>query len=153
VNYLGRPAQNGEEQFWVSLLLQGQTEESVLSQILAGPEFYVHAQTLGLSGDADHQFAGALYLLLLNRTGSSADVDGWAGVLPALGRQGVALGLLTSHEFRTDDFEGYYNALLHRPSNPGNLDPNGLHGWVFSNLDVGAVRTGFEASPEFLTNG
>ena len=28
---------------------------------------------------------------------------------------------LTGTEFRSDQFEGYYNALLHRPSDPGGL--------------------------------
>ena len=51
-------------------------------------------------------------------------------------------------EFRTDQFEGYYNALLHRPDDAG-----GVAGWVFSNLDRAAVRIEFEASPEFFTNG
>ena len=65
----------------------------------------------------------------------------------------MARNFLNSQEFRTDDFEGYYNALLHRPSNPDNTDPNGLNGWVISSLDVSSVRIDFEASPEFFSNG
>ena len=38
-------------------------------------------------------------------------------------------------------------ALLHRPS-----DSSGLNGWASCNLDV-TGRVGFEATPEFLTNG
>jgi hypothetical protein len=73
-----------------------------------------------------------------------------------MGRQGVALGFLagpSATEFRTDQFEGYYNALLHRPDNPDGLDPNGLNNWVMSNLDIEAVRIAFESTPEFFANG
>ena len=45
VTFLGRQAQGGEEQGWVNLLQQGQTEEQVLSMILASQEFYTRAQT------------------------------------------------------------------------------------------------------------
>jgi hypothetical protein len=60
----------------------------------------------------------------------------------------VALGFLGSQEFRTDQFEGYYDALLHRPSDPG-----GLSAWVNSGLDEFHVRVAFESSPEFFSNG
>ena len=148
LNYLGRQAQGGEELGWVNLLRQGQTEEVVLSGILASPEFYARAQTLIGAGTADQRYVQALYLALFNRPGESAGVTGWLNGLPALGRQGVAQGFLTSPEFRTDDFEGFYNALLHRPD-----DAAGLNGWVFSNLNLDAVRLAFEASPEFFVNG
>jgi FG-GAP-like repeat/Domain of unknown function (DUF4214)/FG-GAP repeat len=148
VAFLGRPAGGGEEQGWVNALLAGRTEEAVLSQILGSTEFYARAQTLISAGSADERYVQALYLLLLNRTGESAGAAAWLGALPQLGRPGVALGFLQSPEFRTDHFEGYYNALLHRPA-----DAAGLNGWVFSNLDIGAVRIGFESSPEFFLNG
>ena len=60
----------------------------------------------------------------------------------------MALGFLHAPEFRADMFEGYYNALLHRPDDPGGLDY-----WVFSGLDLSTVRQGFEASAEFFANG
>jgi hypothetical protein len=149
--YLGRQAVGGEEQGWVNLLLAGQTEEQVLSKLLSDPvrhEFYDRAKTLGLPGDADHQYVGAIFNVLLNRTGSTSEVATWVNALPSLGRQGVALGILKTPEFRTYQFEGYYNALLHRPD-----DPQFLSEWVMSNLDIGAVRIGFESGPEFFTNG
>ena len=89
--------------------------------------------------------------MLLDRTGEPTGVANWLGGLPSLGRQGVALGFLTGatgQEFRNDQFEGYYNALLHRPD-----DPKGLNGWVFTNLDIASVRVSFESLPEFFTNG
>jgi hypothetical protein len=148
VAFLGRQAGAGEEQGWVSQLLAGAREEQVLSQILASPEFYARAQTLISLGSADDRFVQALYLVLLNRTASSAEQLAWLSLLPSTGRQGAAQGFLTSGEFRTDQFEGYYNALLHRPD-----DQPGLNNWVFSNFDVASVRIGFESGSEFFANG
>jgi hypothetical protein len=148
ITFLGRQAQGGEEQVWVNMLLAGQTEEQVLSQILGSAEFFNRAQTLGFGDTPNGNYVRALYQLLLNRTASAGEVAGWVNAMPQIGRQGAALGFLHSQEFRTDDFEGYYNALLHRPS-----DAAELNGWVMSNLDGGSVRIGFETSPEFFTNG
>jgi hypothetical protein len=146
--YLGRPADGTEKLGWVGLLQAGQSEEQVLSQILGSAEFYDRAQSMGLACTADQNYVQALYQVLLGRTAGDAEVAGWVNTLPQLGTHGVALAMLHSQEFRTDQFEGYYNALLHRPD-----DPAGLNNWVMSNLDMHSVRIGFEASPEFFTNG
>jgi hypothetical protein len=146
--YLGRPAAGGEELGWVGLLFQGQSEEQVLSQILASPEFYNRAQTLGHFGSADQNYVQALYRVLLGRTASDAEAASWVVTLPQQGRQGVALGFLTSVEYRTDLVQSYYNVLLHRPP-----DAPGLAFWVGIGEDGLDTRIGFEASPEFFTNG
>jgi hypothetical protein len=145
--FLGRQAQGGEEQGWVNLLLAGQTEEQVLSGILGGPEFFNHAQTLVGTGTPSQRFVQALYQLLLNRTGGTGEVSGWVSVLPGLSDQGVALVFLGTPEFRTNLIEAYYNALLHRPSDPG------LRGWLSSGLDATSIRVGFESGSEFFANG
>jgi hypothetical protein len=146
--YLGRTAQGGEEQGWVSLLLQGATEEHVLSGILGSDELFDRAQTLGGPATPDERFVQALYQLALGRPGSAAEVAGWVNVLPQLGRPGVALGFLASAEYRAVLFTAYYQGLLHRPP-----DADGLSGWVDSALDASGVRVGFEASPEFFAVG
>jgi hypothetical protein len=146
--YLGRPANGTEELGWVSLLQAGQSEEQVLGQFLGSTEFYNRAQTMGLAGTADQNYVQALYQVLLGRTAGDAEVAGWVNALPQLGTQGVALGFLQSQEYRTDQVEGYYTTLLHRPA-----DPAGLNNWVMSNLDMYTARLGFEASPEFFANG
>jgi hypothetical protein len=150
LSYLGRAASNGEELGWVNMLQQGQSGEQVLSDILGGPEFFNRAQTLFSTGTPQQNYVQALYQLLLGRTGGSDEVAGWVNQLNAqtLTPQGVALAFQQAPEFRTDLTEAYYNALLHRPD-----DPMGLNGWVFSNLDAASIRLGFEASPEFYTNG
>src|SRR5262249_4002634 len=66
--FLGRPAQGGEEQGWVNALLAGRPEEQVLSGILASPELYARAQTMGFGDTADGNYVRALYRLLLGRT-------------------------------------------------------------------------------------
>ncbi len=149
--FLGRPASRDEELGWASALRQGQTEETVLSGILAEPvhhEFYDRAQTLASGSTADQRYVQALYQVLLHRTGTDSEVAAWVTGLSWLGRQGVAQGFLTSIEFRTDLFEHYYNSLLHRHS-----EEPGLHGWVFSTLDASTVRADFEITPEFFGNG
>ena len=108
----------------------------------------MHAQTLVASGTADERFVQALYMLLLNRSGAASEVSGWVNNLPAQGRPGVAMAILSSSEFRTYQFEGYYNALLHRPD-----DMTGLGGWVSSGLDIATVRIDFESGDEFFSNG
>jgi CSLREA domain-containing protein len=146
--YLGRKAQNGEEQGWVKLLQQGQTEEQVLSAILGSPEFFSHAQALIVSGTPQERFVGALYQLLLHRTASTSEVAAWVNLFPQLGQQGVALGFLTSTEFRIALITSYYSTLLHRGP-----DVDGLVFWAVSGLDVDTVRLGIESSAEFFANG
>jgi hypothetical protein len=148
VAFLGRQADGTEEQGWVNALA-GQTEEQVLSGILASPEFSARAQAMGLGDTPEGNYVRALYQVLLDRTASSSEVAAWVGGLDSgLSRQAAALAFLHSQEFRTDAFEGYYDALLHRPG-----DAAGLAGWVASGQDPHAVRVGFEASAEFFTNG
>jgi hypothetical protein len=147
VAFLRRHAQRGEEQFWVNLLLAGSSEEAVLGGILASAEFSARAQALVPSGTADQRYIQALYQRLLSRTGEDQGVRYWSQVLAQQGRQAVALGILQSAEFRTDQFEGYYNALLQRPD-----DRAGLAFWVSSGLDLNGVRRGFQSSPEYITN-
>jgi len=148
VSFLGRQATNAEELGWVNALLAGQSEETVLSGILASTEFYNRAQALSFTGSMDQRYIDALYILLLGRNPGDAETAGWVSVLPQLGGQGVALDFLDSTEFRTDAFEGYYEALLHRPA-----DATGLNDWLASPLDLAAVRQEFESSPEFYQNG
>jgi hypothetical protein len=72
----------------------------------------------GGSGTADQRFVGALYELLLSRAGDPAGLAAAAANLPPLGARGVARSFLTGQEFRTDQFEGYYDGLLNRPPTP-----------------------------------
>jgi uncharacterized delta-60 repeat protein len=148
--FLGRNAAPGEEMGWVNFLLNGATEEQALSLFLAGGEFYQRAQTLVSSGTPDERYAQALYMLLLDRTGSAQEVAGQVSALPAAGLTGVALGFLQSVEFRADLVTAYYTVLLHRPADMGSLSA-----WATSGLDATSMQVGIESVPpfEFNSNG
>jgi hypothetical protein len=146
--YLGRAAVGTEEQGWVKLMMNGETDEQITAAILASPEFYVRAQTLVSSGTPDERFVQALYLTLLNRTASSSEVSNWVSQLPTIGRFGVALGFLESNEFRTGAVTSFYSTMLQRSP-----DTAGLAVWVNSGKDLEHIRLGFEGSAEFFTNG
>jgi hypothetical protein len=118
----------------------------VLGDFLASPEFYSRAQSLIGTGSADERFVRSLYQVVLGRTAADWEAAYWLDRLPQLGAAGVAQGFLRSEEYRTDLAESCYNVLLHRPADAG------LDYWVFSDLDMTAMRVGFEASPEFFAN-
>ena len=118
----------------MNLLQQGQTEEQVLSGLAGQHRIPQSRSDDDYVGDGAAALCPVLYGVLLDRTGSDADVAGWINALPTLGQSGVAMRILSSTEFRTDQFEGYYNALWHRPD-----DQPGLSDWVFSNLDMKSV--------------
>jgi hypothetical protein len=132
----------------VGQLQAGQSEEQVLSQILGSTEFYNRAQSSSSGQSQDQNYVQALYQVLLGRTPTGAEVDGWVAHLAGMGRQGVALAILRSRETRSDLFEGYYNALLHRPD-----DPAGLAGWLGGGVDAHTARLLFESGSEFFANG
>jgi hypothetical protein len=146
--YLGRTAVNGEELGWANLMVNGMVPEQVLSLILGSQEYFNRAPTLpGIGGaPSDAAFATALYVQLLNRVPTPAEVDNWVGMVSRIGRAGVALAFLTSPEYRTDIVQSYYTMILRRSTLPG---PAEVAGWVNSNLDLIAIRIGFEASVEF----
>jgi CSLREA domain-containing protein len=146
--FLGRQAASSEVVGWVKLLQAGQSEEQVLRQILGDPghEFYDRAQTLGFGGTADQNYVQGLYQGLLNRRASSSELDNGVAALQTMGRQGLALALLDSEEFRGDQFAGYFATLLHRPAD------GSLANWVASGLDAHGVRVAFESGMEFYSN-
>jgi hypothetical protein len=145
--YLGRSAVHGEEQGWVRLMLNGETEEQITAAILASPEFFEHAQTLVSSGTPNERFVQALYQTILNRAASDSEVASWVSQLPTIGRFGVALGFLESNEFRTGAVDSFYSTLLQRAA-----DAAGLTAWVQSGKDLEHIRQGFEGSAEFFAD-
>jgi hypothetical protein len=132
----------------VKHLLAGQSEEQVLSEILGSQEFYDHAGALAGGKGTDATFVQALYELLLDRAASGDEVASQAGDVVRFGRQATARGILSSPEYRTRQFEGDYDTLLHRQSDRSALDV-----LVFSDLDLYSGRLVFETSPEFFLRG
>jgi hypothetical protein len=150
VQLLGRSAAGGEEQFWVTSLEHGATQEQVITGMLASAEFATHANTLigGINPNAN--FVQALYQVLLNRTGSASDVNGWVNALPAVGNAGVASAFRSSMEFRTDVVTGLYTSLLDRTTAPSAAE---VAGWVNSSLDILSIDVAFASSREYFQNG
>jgi uncharacterized protein YkwD len=140
LTYLGRPALNGEEQGWVSALLRGVPEETVLATILGSDEFFIR------TGTGNQPYIQALYSRLLQRTASSGEVGGWLSALPQAGRSGIALAFLRSAEYRGDTVVGYYTNLLRRTTAPSAAE---VSSWVYDGFDLLTIREAFEASQEF----
>lgn len=146
--YLGRPANNGEEQGWVNALVAGATEEATLAAILGSPEFLLRASSLNDTGASEERFLRTLYRVLLNRVGSDAEIAGWLSAVSRFGRAAVAGAFLHSQEYRFGVVTGLYAALLHRPA-----DASALQTWATSNVDLTRLRIAFQASDEFNRNG
>jgi hypothetical protein len=147
--YLGRAANGGEEQGFVSALVAGASEATVLSELLGSSEFFARAQTLASGGTPQQNFVHALYLTLLDRTPSSAEVASQAaGLTAGQTPTAVALSFLQSREFRSDLVQLYYSTLLHRTAAPGEINY-----WVnYSQLDSYGIRIAIESSPEFYAD-
>jgi hypothetical protein len=102
------------------------------------------------SGTAEQRYVQALYSLLLQRTASAGEIDGWVAAATSAGRAGVALAFLRSAEYRTDVVWAYYADLLHRTTSPSAAEATP---WVDSGGDLTAFRTSFLESAEFTLNG
>jgi hypothetical protein len=149
--FLGRTPQGGEQNGFVSELAAGATEEQVIAQIVSSNEFANRANALVGGANADTNFVQALYLLVLNRTGGTAEVDGWVSLLPSIGRSGVAAALLASTEARGDAIALLYGSgLLDRSLAPSAAEVNG---WVNSGLDLLTIQTQFASTTEYLADG
>jgi hypothetical protein len=141
----------------VQTLQNGGTIEQIIINLVTSREF---ANDIG----SDAGFVESLYVGLLGRIASNAEVAGWLGLLPQLGRAQVANAILTSGEFRGDVVTQLYGAipapavsvlsllppLLHRAVPPSASEVNG---WVSLNLDALTLETDFASGTEFFLNG
>lgn len=144
--FLGRAAVNGEEGFWVKKLMDGETEEEVLSKIMGSAEFVERCpELIGADEASDETFVRSLYKVLLGRGATDAEVDGWVNLKAVLGNDGIAKGFLTSMEFRSKAVFTFYDRLLDRDA-----DQAGMNFWVSASMDLAKVRRGFESSDEFF---
>jgi hypothetical protein len=132
---LGRLPADGEEQGWVDLLLSGKTEEEVLSGFLGTAEFAARADTLAAAGTSDERFVQAAYRLLLLREPTDAELAGWLGALPSLGRTGVASFLLRSVEYRGLQITSFHAEVAGRPATEAEVAD-----WAASPFDLLTIR-------------
>lgn len=147
--YLGRAASGGEEQGLVTALTQGFTEEQVIAAILGSDEYFQRTPLIaGFAGQPTNAtFITALYIQILGRRPAPAEVTAWEQVLPNVLRGGVALGFLSSAEFRGNNVAQFYRELLDRPTPPTAAETNS---WVFSGIDLTSMRVLFKSSPEYF---
>jgi hypothetical protein len=163
LDLLGRPSDPSGRSGFVGLLHNGGSVEQVINVMTSSPEY---AQRFA----ADAVFAQALYMELLGRPGSNAEVAGWVKLLetPAamggLTRSMVVSGFLASGEFRGDvvrqlygvptvgghGVAGLFPNLLHRVAAPSAAEVNG---WVNSGMDLLTVEASIAGSGEFFTGG
>jgi hypothetical protein len=120
VHYLKRSADTIGLQGWTNLLAGGGTIEQVIQGLVSSPEYFA------LQGNSNSGFVKGLYQDILGRTAppSPSDVQGWVNALSGATRARVAMGFLTSQEYRINLVDSYYTQFLHR------TDPSGAAGWA-----------------------
>ncbi len=147
-NFLGRNAAPSEAQVFVGVQSAGISEEQTLTIILGSSEYYLHApQVPGVGGGLlpNQAFVKALYLQLLNRTPSMAEITFWESQLALIGRGTLALQFMSSAEFRASAIRTFYASLLQRSGAPSQAE---VDAWVNSGQGLWAVERAFESAYE-----
>jgi hypothetical protein len=139
LTYLGRTTDAASLAGWVGAIQNGMPLEQVQSGILSSPEFLSRVNT---------DYVQALYLNVLHRTGSGADLASWHALVPQLGLQGVAAGFTGSQEHRAAVAGDYFRDLLHREPGAG-----GAEAWAAQPIDLLGIEVGILSSSEFYMNG
>jgi hypothetical protein len=153
--YLGRAAVGGEELFWANLIVQGMAEEVVLAGILSSDGYLaITPRILGLPAGTPPSpatYIQALYLQLLGRAASAADVNFWLPVFQTQGRFAVSFSIVSSVEHRAREVVSYYSTILNRP-NPAPAD---VLFWANSGVDLGTIRKFFRSTAQsyFIITG
>jgi len=163
---LGREPANAEITGWASILTHGATEEFIITNIMASPEFALHAQVIATRPETlNSEFVQALYALLLGRQASTNEVNVWIGPLTMAGRASVITSFLNSAEFRSYTVDSlYFTDPIFPPSSIFDTLPNMLHrptaptvgevnGWVGTPFDILTLEAVFASTPEFYDMG
>jgi hypothetical protein len=141
LRFLGRADNGTEELGWVKALQTGaMTLEQVEAGFIASPEYQGHINT---------DYVQSLYLNILHRTGSAAELAYWNGQLPRLGLAGVAAAFTGSFENRVNTATEYYQELLGRTPQPGEAASlaSGMQG------DLLALESAVLGSGEYYIKG
>jgi hypothetical protein len=139
--FLGRDADSAGRANFVSFLESGGTLEGVSQAMLASSEYQTRFPTAA-------SFVQSLYGKLLNRIGSSAEVNSWVVQLPQLGRAGIAQGFLLAQEYRSREISDDYTWFLNRTGSASDIAS-----WASGGKDLLTIDALFAASPEFQMNG
>ena len=107
--HLARAATPAEITKWVKQMQLGVSISAVQASILGSAEFLTR-----ISSD----YIQAVFQQVLHRTATPTEVAKWNGLMPTLGRKGVAATIINSKEHRLQMVASYYADLLHRPATP-----------------------------------
>jgi hypothetical protein len=143
-DYLGRQVDAAGLDFWLGVWDATNGPEVVRAGLIGSGE-YAAAQ----GGTAEGVIRG-LYNDILGRPASNADVDYWTGVIAHTPLANVALGFLTSDEYRLGMINDWYLDFLHRST-----DTSGAQFWL-SKMKAGVPQHTIQAallgSAEYQSN-
>ena len=113
--FLGRPADPGGFDQFVSFLEAGARNEDVMAALLSSGEYFVN-----WGGGNNEDFLFSLYFDLLGRGPDPTGFNGFRTLLNAgAPRSVIAYALLNSNEFRSRLVGSFYEQLLHRTADAG----------------------------------
>jgi hypothetical protein len=139
LRFLGRASDPGGRAGWTSFLQSGNTEEQLETAFLTSAEYISHVNT---------DYVQSLYLNILGRTGSSAELAAWYSNIQSLGLRGIANGFVTSPENRLNTLRGYFQTFLHRTPADSELTPI-----ISLPLDLLSLEALVLSSTEYFANG
>ncbi len=161
VSLLGRAPSAGEDQAWVNAVVGGMNEEQVIVGFLSSGEYYERVSQGSASPNG--AWVQSLYVNLLGRQGSTAEVNGWVSYLNASGSAGLAVAtqaFVNSVEFRGAQLRVMYGSntasLIPTPDllkRAAPVSAGEVSGWANSGLDLLTMTAYLLSSGEFAANG
>ncbi len=139
IRFLGRHSEPAGQAYWINFQKSGHTEEQLESAFLTSPENQAHINT---------SFVQSLYVNILGRTGSAAELAFWNDQSQSLGLAGIANGFTGSLENRSRTITSYFEDLLHRE--PSGAD---LTYWTSQPGDLLTLEAGILSTYEYLAKG
>src|SRR5262249_1273947 len=140
LRFLGRASDSSGRAGWIGFLQNGGTVEQVETLFLPSPEYVSHINV---------DYVQSLYMNILGRTGSQAEVAQWNNNIANLGGlTGIANAFVHSTENRLNTLRADFETYLHRV--PPNTE---LMPLVSAPLDSLALERMVLSSPEFFANG
>jgi len=113
LKYLGRTADAPGEAYWVGLIQNGATLETIQAGFISSAEFIA-------SNNSD--YVQGLYRTFFNRTGSATELAYWYGqIQQPNGLNIVAQGFATSAENRHSFVQSVFEQYFHRPGKTGEV--------------------------------
>jgi hypothetical protein len=140
LRFLGRQSDAAGRAGWIAFLQHGGTEEQMESLFLTSPEYISHIDT---------DFVQSLYLNILGRSGSPAELAQWNNNIQNVGGlAGVANAFVDSTENRLNTLRSDFQTFDHRTPADGELIP-----LVNGPQDLLSLEAQVLSSQEFFMNG